>query len=611
MTKYFEVTRRDGAARLGKLMLKESHSTPMILEVSSRYPIVYAGSPWGHSILSPDDVDDGTLVILPDKSMPLHARGERVKGMVESAKESMQVWNDWQGAVGRIIHPAYPDISPADLYVLGAAKQMEHNPRVLLENVIHIRNNTPPDTALYAPALATPENLGLLVYVGVDVIDDTLAVVRAFGDIYMMPGGEYRLKDLSELPCGCNVCSNTSVAELKEMDATQRGELVAQHNKTRLEEEKRVIVQHIRDGHLREYVEGKCRSDPWLTALLRLTDQEYSYLEQRTHTYRRSTMYTNSAESLDRVEVKRFARRVQERFQSPDNNILLLLPCSARKPYSISNSHQYFSRAIGKYRRALNEVIITSPLGIVPRELELVYPAAHYDTPVTGHWDLEERSWVGGCLLEYLRTNRYSHIIAHVDGAYQDICQSVASDLGLNIIYTADMEGSVTSSHSLKKLGDTVKALVNEEGYPLRKLRDITANMLRSIADYQFGMGAGELLVPDNATIKAPFPKHQVYDVRTQLATLNPSIGTLTPTLEGGHRLIELGTYQVHIDDFVPGSNLLAPGVVDADPAIRPSDQVLVVGKRAIGVGRALMGGDDMVRSSRGVAVDLRQVKEI
>ncbi len=611
MTKYFEVTRRDGAARLGKLLLKETYSTPMILEVSSGYPIVYAGSPWGHSALTPVDVDDGTLVILPDKSMPLHARGERVKRMVESARESMYVWNDWKGAVGRIIHRAYPDISPADLYVLGAAKQMEHNPRVLLESVIHIRNHTPPDTALYTPALATPENLGLLVYVGVDVVDDTLAVIKAYDDIYMMPGGEYRLKDMSELPCGCNVCSNTSVAELKEMDATQRGDLVAQHNKIRLEEEKRVIVKHIRDGKLREYVEGKCRSDPWLTALLRLTDQEYSYLEQRTHTYRRNTMYTNSAESLDRIEVKRFALRVQERFQSLNNNILLLLPCSARKPYSISNSHQYFSRAMGKYRRALNEMIITSPLGIVPRELELIYPAAHYDTPVTGHWDLEERSWVGGCLLDYLRTNRYTYIIAHVDGAYKDICQSVASDLGLDIIYTAEGEGNVTSSQSLKKLGDTVKALVNEERYPLRKQRDITATMLRSIADYQFGVGAGELLVPDNATIKAPFPKHQIYDERTQLATLNPSTGTLTPTLEGGLRLIELGTYQVHIDDFVPVGNILAPGVVDADLAIRPSDQVLIVGKRAIGVGRSLMGGDEMVRSGRGVAVDMRQVKEM
>ncbi|MCL7475954.1 MAG: archaeosine synthase subunit alpha [ANME-2 cluster archaeon] len=611
MTRYFEVTRHDGAARTGKLLLKESHSTPMILEVASGYPIVYAGSPWGHNTLAPGDVEDGTLVILPDKSMPLHAGGERVKRMVGSARESMQVWDGWQGAVGRIIHPAYPDISPADLYVLGAAKQMEHNPRVLMESIIYIRNHTPPDTALYAPAMATPENVGLLVYIGVDVVDDTLAVVKGFNDIYMMPGGEYRLKDLVELPCRCNVCSNTSIAELIDMDAAQRGELVARHNKTRLEEEKRIIVQHIRDGHLREYVEGKCRSDPWLTALLRLTDQEYSYLEQRTHTYHRSTMYTNSAESLNRVEVKRFARRVQERFQSPDNNILLLLPCSARKPYSISNSHQYFSRALGKYRRAINEVIITSPLGIVPRELELVYPAAHYDTPVTGHWDLEERSWVGGCLLDYLGKNRYSHMIAHVDGAYRDICESIAHELGIDILYTANGEGSITSNQSLKKLGETVRDIVNEEGYSLRKQQDITANMLRSIADYQFGTGAGKLLVPDNATIKAPFPKHQVFDGRTQLATLNPSTGALIPTLEGGRRLVELGTYQVHIDDFVPGGTLLAPGVVDADPEIRPSDQVLVMGNRAIGVGRALMGGDEMVRSSRGVAVDLRQVKEI
>lgn len=611
MTRYFEVTRRDGAARLGKLLLKESHSTPMILEVSSGYPIVYAGSPWGQSVLEPGDGDVGTLIILPDKSMPLHARRENMRKIVGSARESMQVWNDWQGAVGRIVHPVCPDISPADLYVLGAAKQMEHNPRIFMESVIHIRNHTPYDTALYAPALATPENLGLLVYMGVDVVDDTLAVVKGFDGIYMMPGGEYRLKDLFELPCGCTVCSNTGVAELKDMDAAQRGELVAGHNRTKLKEEKRVIIHHIREGHLREYVEGKCRSDPWLTALLRLTDQEYSYLEQRTHTYRRNTMYTNSAESLDRVEVKRFACRVRERFHSPENNVLLLLPCSARKPYSISNSHQYFSRAAGRYRRALNEVIITSPLGIVPRELELVYPAAHYDTPVTGHWDLEERSWVGGCLLDYLGKNRYSHIIAHVDGAYKNICESVASELEIDITYTANGEGSVTSNQSLKNLGETVRDVVNEEGYILHTQQDITMNMLRAIADYQFGTGAGRLLVPDNATIKASFPKHQVFDERSQLATLDPGTGTLIPTLEGGSRLIEKGTYQVIIDDFVPGGALLAPGIVDADPAIRPSDQVLVVGNRAIGVGRALMGGDEMIRSSRGVAVDLRQVKEI
>lgn len=61
----------------------------------------------------------------------------------------------------------------------------------------------------------------------------------------------------------------------------------------------------------------------------------------------------------------------------------------------------------------------------------------------------------------------------------------------------------------------------------------------------------------------------------------------------------------------MPSGNLLAPGVVDADMNIRPSDQVIVVSERVLGVGRALMGGAEMVRSTRGIAVDLRKVMEI
>ena len=50
---------------------------------------------------------------------------------------------------------------------------------------------------------------------------------------------------------------------------------------------------------------------------------------------------------------------------------------------------------------------------------------------------------------------------------------------------------------------------------------------------------------------------------------------------------------------------------MSADPEIRPSDQVIIIGEKVIGVGRALMSGEEMVLSSRGVAVDLRDVKGI
>jgi archaeosine synthase len=609
MTKYFEVTRRDAAARLGKLLLKKQYPTPLILSKNKEIPIIYAGSLWSRDTLSPDDVKPDTLVILPDKSMPLHARHEKVKEIIASCKHAIQVWDNWNGPVGRIVHPACPDISRADLYGIGAAKQLENNPRMLAKTVVHIKNNTLPDTALYAPALATPENLSMLIYLGIDIVDDILPTIKAFDDTYMMPYGEYRLSTLSELPCTCSVCDTTSIEALMATEPRRRSELIVQHNRNRLEEERRITVQHIKNGTLREYVEGKCRSMPWLAALLRLLDQEQNYLEQRTPTYRHSTMYTTTSESLNRAEIKRFAQRITSRYCGSDANMVVLLPCSARKPYSTSNSHRMFSRAIGRNRRAVNEVIITSPLGIVPRELEIVYPAAHYDTPVTGYWDLEERSWVTKCLIDYLKGYNYSHIIAHVDGAYEEICQSAAKTLNLKIIYTA--RGSVTSSQSLSTLASTVSTIVEEEGYRLCKPAEITINMLRAIADYQFGKGAGHLIVPDGATIKAPYPRHQIYDGNWQLATLNPRTGALIPTLKGAQRLLRMGTYQVHVGDFIPSGSLLAPGVVDADVCIRPDDQVIVVGERVFGVGKALMSGSEMVQSTRGQAVDLRHVEEI
>jgi archaeosine synthase len=55
---------------------------------------------------------------------------------------------------------------------------------------------------------------------------------------------------------------------------------------------------------------------------------------------------------------------------------------------------------------------------------------------------------------------------------------------------------------------------------------------------------------------------------------------------------------------------LLAPGVVDADEQIRPGDEVIIVGEKAFGVGRARMSGWEMRESQRGVAVEIRHIKE-
>ncbi len=384
---------------------------------------------------------------------------------------------------------------------------------------------------------------------------------------------------------------------------------MAQHNSLKLGEELRAVREHIRSGSLREYVERQCRARPWLTAALRLMDVQYDFLEKRTPILRSNTLYANTSESLNRVEIRRFAQRVLERYTAPDLDTLVLLPCSAKKPYSISLSHQKFINALGKYRKFVHEVIITSPMGVVPRELELMYPAAHYDTPVTGHWDLEERAWVGGCLRAYLQKNKYKNIIAHVHGAYREICESVADELGLEFIYTADT--GVTSHESLKNLELAVSGL-ELENTRKRTAEQGKLDMMRATADYQFGKGASDLLVPHDAVIRAPFPKFQLFaGKQQQLATLIPQYGALALTVDGGMRLRDHPYYRVTIGDFIPHSSILAPGILDADPQIRPNDEVIVVGERFLGVGRANMSGWEMKGCGKGMAVELRHSKKI
>jgi len=122
---------------------------------------------------------------------------------------------------------------------------------------------------------------------------------------------------------------------------------------------------------------------------------------------------------------------------------------------------------------------------------------------------------------------------------------------------------------------------------------------------FQFGY---DLKAP-NLEVKGSYPEQVVKRGRNLYFSTDPAHGLIRPTFEGWS-LIETG-YRVYIDEFVPQGDILAPGVIDADPVIRPGDEVLVIGDKAMTTGRAVMSADEMIRSSRGVAVRVRKVKKL
>lgn len=145
---------------------------------------------------------------------------------------------------------------------------------------------------------------------------------------------------------------------------------------------------------------------------------------------------------------------------------------------------------------------------------------------------------------------------------------------------------------------------------------------LATIADYQFGAGAGAALFGTEdlevRTSKSGRPT-QILAPDGRLVTLGGD-GRFTLGYAGGRRLAGVlapPAYRVTVGDesepFVrDGANAFAKFVLDVDPAVRPLDEVLVTDENdtLLGVGRAELSASAMAAFDRGVAVSVREGRD-
>src|SRR3989442_8668128 len=282
---------------------------------------------------------------------------------------------------------------------------------------------------------------------------------------------------------------------------------------------------HLLHGRLGEHVNRRLANGPWTAAVVGHWDlRAYELVEPYTPVAG-GAMLAYAQASLTRPEILRFRRRIRERYAKPPSaRVLLLLPVPARKPSSASRSHRRFRDAIWASANpsAVHEVIVTSPLGLIPRELERFYPARAYDIPVTGDWSHDEAAIVAEDLQAYVAANRYDTVVAHL-GAEAPIVKAILP----HAILTA--KDRPTSDESLASL--------------TRSLTDSTASLSRvpagirfaeemsNVARFQFG-DAG-LGLSKGATFRGRFPDVRVIRDGRQVA-MHTGRGMLSLTLEGG-----------------------------------------------------------------------------
>ena len=537
----FDVRKRDGLARIGVLKNGETIlSTPAVCNMQELFP---------------------SLTERGFTNLPLSAGASDAERFFEAGSEPSAV------------HPQAEAAADAGVYLFANWNNTLTDSRRYVEYLEKLYAKIRPDAARYAPASALPSNVASLIYCGFDLFDYTAVDLCTIQGKFCTTEGEFEADYMEKGICGCEGC--------------RAGDL-GLHNRLALEREIANARLWIERGQIREYMEMRCRMQPEQVEILRRLDRTDAF-DGLYPAVRSSRFRANAGESMFRREIALFEERLVSRYVPPRSDVCVLIPCAARKPYSLSRSHQMFMRVIDS--RA-HEVIVTSPLGVVPRELELVYPAGHYDVPVTGYWDLEEQELLTGFLTAYLEKHRYERVLCHLEGGAKAVALEAAERASVTLEITCNDDRPL-SQESLRALNAALEGC-----------RKVKNDFIHGTMLFQFG----EDVDTKGLVVKGRYPQVKALLKKTQLFTTDPATGLIRPTHEGWARI---SGYRVKISEgFIPQGDVLAPGVADCDPRIREGDEVLVEGDGYLATGKAAMGAQEMLSSKRGVAVKVRKTRK-
>ena len=518
--------------------------------------------------------ESGRVLRLFGAEVPLES------GLLTTASSGMESSSVVKDGVQVVRLPLPEDLvidDSADVVVVPNAYELRKDPRRIVDVVVRLREAAGFGRLLCMLGIGEPSTVAILSYMGVDLFDDSLPRAAGLERVLLMPEAEVAMGD---------------------------GD-VAGANVDYMEAELAKVRMFIRADRLRELADQRSFSSPSNVALLRLYDQNaYGYAEETCSTVG-CRFSCNSTQALRRPDLKRYRDRMRDYRKPEHKRILLLLPCSAKKPYHISKTHRAFASAIhtAQHDTLVHEVIVTSPLGMVPRELDACYPANSYDIPVTGEWKCEERAMIREMVGSLIQQG-YDKVICHLGDDYE-LVEGLA-EMECTVV------GDPTSPKSLENLDKALRAAAKGME-PVDYLVDRN-NLARGLLEFQFGRDIADILMDENTYAIGKFPYWKFIredpedrKKKTQLGMMTPERGMVSLTLEGAEILAEAGYATVEIMDFELKGNLFAVGVIRADPRIRIGDEAIIVCDGQVrGVGVAMMCGREMTDLKRGIAVKVR-----
>lgn len=473
----------------------------------------------------------------------------------------------------------------ADLYPIGAVVPLmeSYHYKDLVDVVMNSMKELSDTVPRHLMGAGHPMIFALCVAMGCDLFDSAAYILYAEDDRLLSTRGTFKLENLQEMQCSCEVCTKYTPDDLRAMPKEKRRDLIAQHNLHVSFAELRLIRQAIYDGNLMELVEERCRAHPALLEAVRHLGEYCDDLEKHDPRSKKSAFFYTGPESLKRSEVLRHMEKLR---QMPKKRDLIILPPS-RKPYS-----KFISGKLGEFYVYGDEkeidlensdfMVLDIPFGLVPLEIDEVYPLSQNDAPKTR--DVDSIEFIEDFINEF--GEYYDQVLIHS-----------------RVIKTLDwdVEDKTVISDEIRYQKDDIKKV-------------------KAIADYQFGFGAGDAIFEGNINIeksKKTGKIRHIYDGKTLLVNMRASDSYLILSKEGAKRLhanIPYPQNRVVVNkDSEPfaldGKSVFCKFVVDCDDNIRAKDEVLIVNEedKLLAYGKALLGACEIEQFQTGQAIKTRK----
>ncbi len=305
---------------------------------------------------------------------------------------------------------------PFQIHALGSPTEVMESYRysVLVDMIMTAKMNLPPERPLHLFGAGHPHMMALATALGCDLFDSAAYALYARENRYMTENGTWRLGELDYFPCQCPRCTSATPKEIQQMPSDEKERFLAEHNLHVCAAELRRIKQAIRDGRLWEHVEMRCHAHPaLLTALKRVRNYE-DFLELQSPVVKQSGFFFFDSVGLSRPEVAHYRERLRNRYNPPvQANVLVLLPQTRDKPFHRSEEFKDTRRIVNRLSEnaasAVHVCFYVAPFGVVPLELDEVYPLSQHEASVP--LDLEVKDYVASQVAEYVKRSGYKSAV--------------------------------------------------------------------------------------------------------------------------------------------------------------------------------------------------------